>query len=143
MTSVPLSALAINGMYLTGYGNESSMMGGADVAVARDAFAATNNPAGMTQLSGQAFEIENDSSFDLQVGHQPLPDENANPIFAPLVARHYMLGISQKISPEWKIAGGVEMYQRQQASYTNPLFGPDAKEYVGTEILHFSVARNW
>ena len=61
--------MAINGMYLTGYGNESSMMGGADVAVARDAFAATNNPAGMTQLSGQAFEIENDSSFDLQVGH--------------------------------------------------------------------------
>ncbi len=51
-------SLANNGFYLNGYGFESSMMGGADVAVARDAFAATNNPAGMTQLVGQAAELE-------------------------------------------------------------------------------------
>ena len=66
---LPLSAFAINGMYLTGYGTESVFMGGADVAVARDAFAANNNPAGMTQLTGQALDIEVDATYDLSVYH--------------------------------------------------------------------------
>ena len=51
-------AIAGNGMYLIGYGTESALMGGADVAVARDAFAANNNPAGMTRLKGHALDIE-------------------------------------------------------------------------------------
>ena len=58
MSLLPIYALAANGFYLTGYGNESMLMGGADVAVARDAFAANNNAAGMTQLKGQAFDFE-------------------------------------------------------------------------------------
>ena len=57
MSLLPIYALAANGFYLTGYGNESMLMGGADVAVARDAFAANNNAAGMTQLKGQAFDF--------------------------------------------------------------------------------------
>ncbi len=63
------SAFAINGMYLTGYGTESLLMGGADVAVARDAFAATNNPAGMTQLNGQAADVELAVEHDLSLYH--------------------------------------------------------------------------
>lgn len=54
----PASALATNGLYLIGYGSESTLMGGADVAVARDAFAASNNPSGMTQLSAKTFEAD-------------------------------------------------------------------------------------
>jgi long-chain fatty acid transport protein len=53
-----MPAFANNGFYLTGYGAESVMMGGADVAVARDAFATVNNPSGMTQITGQAAEFE-------------------------------------------------------------------------------------
>ena len=52
-----VQAIANNGLYLTGYGMESVMMGGADVAVARDAFAANKNPAGMTQVKGQATDL--------------------------------------------------------------------------------------
>ena len=55
---MPTHSIAGNGLYLTGYGNESVLMGGADVAVARDAFATNNNPAGMTQLSKQAADLE-------------------------------------------------------------------------------------
>ena len=58
VATVPFSALAGNGLYLIGYGTESALMGGADVAVARDAFAANNNPAGMTQLDRRALDIE-------------------------------------------------------------------------------------
>ena len=55
---LPLAALASNGFYLTGYGIESIMMGGADVAVSRDAFAANNNPSGLTQIKGQSAEFD-------------------------------------------------------------------------------------
>jgi len=58
ISMLPACASGNNGMYLPGYGNESVMMGGADVAIARDAFATVNNPSGMTQISGQALDIE-------------------------------------------------------------------------------------
>lgn len=54
----PLCAFANNAFYLTGYGSESVMMGGADVAVARDSFATVNNAAGMTRIKGQTAELE-------------------------------------------------------------------------------------
>ncbi len=63
--ALPSAAYAGNGMYLIGYGAESSLMAGADVAVARDAFAANNNPAGMTQISSRALDIEA-ALFDLK-----------------------------------------------------------------------------
>ena len=58
VSAVPTQLIAGNGLYLIGYGNESVLMGRADVAVARDAFATNNNPAGMTQLSKQAADPE-------------------------------------------------------------------------------------
>lgn len=63
--SLPLPLLAANVMYLTGYGTESTFMGGADVAVSRDTFAANNNPAGLAQIDGQALDI-NLSVFDAE-----------------------------------------------------------------------------
>lgn len=65
ITLVAIAAMAVvpsshagNGMYLIGYGTESALMGGADVAVARDAFAANNNPAGMMQIERRALDVE-------------------------------------------------------------------------------------
>lgn len=51
------SADAANVMYLPGYGTESTLMGGADVAVSRDSFATNNNPAGLSQISGKAMDM--------------------------------------------------------------------------------------
>jgi len=53
----PCIALANNGLDLTGYGAESSAMGGADVAVARDSLAINTNPAGLSQIRGKAFDF--------------------------------------------------------------------------------------
>ena len=66
---LPVKTFASNGLYLIGYGNESVLMGGADVAVARDAFAANNNPAGMTQMKGQAMDLELAAFYHFQTTH--------------------------------------------------------------------------
>ncbi|PPK78234.1 hypothetical protein B0F87_101616 [Methylobacter tundripaludum] len=49
-------AFATNGINLIGFGTESTLMGGADIAVARDTSALNTNPAGLTQIHGQAFD---------------------------------------------------------------------------------------
>ena len=50
------SAMATNGINLIGFGAESTLMAGADTAVARDTSALNTNPAGLTQIKGQAFD---------------------------------------------------------------------------------------
>lgn len=51
-----LPAAATNGINLIGFGAESTLMGGADTAVARDTSALNTNPAGLAQIKGQAFD---------------------------------------------------------------------------------------
>ncbi len=69
-------ASATNGLNLIGYGAESSLMGGADVAVARDAAALNTNPAGLMQLRGPSLDIYGASSYALDVGHSDLIGNN-------------------------------------------------------------------
>lgn len=54
---MPASVVASNGINLTGYGSESSVMGGADIALARDTTAPGTNPAGLTQIGHHAFDV--------------------------------------------------------------------------------------
>lgn len=49
-------AFATNGINLIGFGAESTLMAGADIAVARDTSALNTNPVGLTQIRGQAFD---------------------------------------------------------------------------------------
>jgi long-chain fatty acid transport protein len=51
-----LPAAATNGINLIGYGAESTLMGGADTAVARDTSALNTNPAGLAQIKGRLFD---------------------------------------------------------------------------------------
>jgi len=55
-TSFSFPALATNGINLIGFGAESTLMGGADTAVARDTSALNTNPAGLAQISGRTFD---------------------------------------------------------------------------------------
>lgn len=50
------AAFATNGINLIGFGAESSLMGGADTAVARDTSALNTNPAGLVQIKTKAFD---------------------------------------------------------------------------------------
>ncbi len=54
--SISFSASATNGINLIGFGAESTLMGGADTAVARDTSALNTNPAGLAQIHGRAFD---------------------------------------------------------------------------------------
>ena len=50
-------AFATNGINLIGFGAESTLMGGADVAVARDTSALNTNPAGLTQIKAPLLDM--------------------------------------------------------------------------------------
>jgi long-chain fatty acid transport protein len=54
--SIPTQSNATNGINMIGYGAESSLMGGADTAVARDTSALNTNPAGLAQIKGKLFD---------------------------------------------------------------------------------------
>ena len=64
------AALASNGLNLIGFGTESTMMGGADVAVARDTTALNTNPAGLAQLKRPALDVYSATAYSLDVGHR-------------------------------------------------------------------------
>ncbi len=63
-------ALGSNGLNLIGFGTESAMMAGADVAVARDTTALNTNPAGLSQLAGPALDGYTATAYALDVGHR-------------------------------------------------------------------------
>lgn len=48
---------ATNGINLIGFGAESTLMAGADIAVARDTSALNTNPAGLTQIQNKRFDV--------------------------------------------------------------------------------------
>ena len=61
---------ATNGINLIGFGTESTLMGGADIAVARDTSAFNTNPAGLTQIHGQAFDSFASTLRTFDLSHQ-------------------------------------------------------------------------
>ena len=57
MLAAASPAYATNGINLIGFGAESTLMGGADVAVARDTSALNTNPAGLTQIKAPLLDM--------------------------------------------------------------------------------------
>lgn len=78
-------AVASNGLKLIGFGTESAMMGGADVAVARDTTALNTNPAGLGQLKRPALDVYSATAYSLDVGHRdPINDARVSNHFVSL-----------------------------------------------------------
>lgn len=69
---------ATNGLSLIGFGAESSGMGGADLAVARDTTALNTNPAGMARLRTSAVDGYSTIAFPLDVAHADRFGNDAN-----------------------------------------------------------------
>ena len=67
LLSAPVCVMA-SALTPSGYGTEATFMGGADTAVARDSFAVNTNPAGLSQITGQAFDFHS-TTFDSQGTH--------------------------------------------------------------------------
>jgi long-chain fatty acid transport protein len=66
---LPLTAWSGNGLNLIGFGTESVLMGGADVAVARDTTALNTNPAGLTSLGKRAADVFGGIAYGSDVRH--------------------------------------------------------------------------
>jgi len=90
LSALSLPAYATNGFNLIGFGAESTLMGGADVAVARDTSALNTNPAGLTQISGQLFNGFGSVLQTLDLSHQDqLNDQQSYNRFTPLAGFGY------------------------------------------------------
>ncbi len=63
-------AHAGNGTNLIGFGVESNLLAGADVALSRDTGAASTNPAGLTQINGLALDNHFGIASGRGVGHR-------------------------------------------------------------------------
>lgn len=63
------SAHAGNGLNLIGYGAESVLMGGADVALARDTSALNTNPAGLAHAMGSVLDAFSSIAYAQDVRH--------------------------------------------------------------------------
>lgn len=68
-------ACAGNGLNPIGFGLESNAMAGADLAVARDAFALNTNPAGLAQIRGLDLELHTFLGQEIGIKH----DDRFNP----------------------------------------------------------------
>jgi long-chain fatty acid transport protein len=68
--ALPCAAFATNGLNVIGFGTESNGMAGADTAVARDTTALNTNPAGLTQITGNALDVYMGLAYALDVRHQ-------------------------------------------------------------------------
>jgi long-chain fatty acid transport protein len=76
---------ATNGINLIGFGAESSLMAGADVAVARDTSALNTNPAGLTQIKGPLLDMFGSILRTTDLVHKdPRNEEHASNRYTPL-----------------------------------------------------------
>lgn len=66
----PGKAGATNGFNMIGFGAESVGMGGADLAVARDAAAMNTNPAGIAQIQGSRLDFYGAFVYPMMVAHR-------------------------------------------------------------------------
>jgi long-subunit fatty acid transport protein len=94
---------------------------------------------------GLAYDYNKDTMImaGTNYGSRPIDDQHVNPIFAPIQARHYMFGVSRKISDGWQVSGGVELFTLQSSTYDSPLFGPGATERHYGYIFHTALSRHW
>jgi long-chain fatty acid transport protein len=137
------ATLASNGLNLIGFGTESVMMGGADVAVARDTTALNTNPAGLAQLKRPALDVYSATAYSLDVGHSdPLNDVQVSNHFISLGG----FGYSRPLGAG-DITAGFGMFVQGGAGNkfdsVNTGFGNTDELSALFGILKFSVGAAW
>lgn len=88
--SITTQSNATNGINLIGYGAESTLMGGADTAVARDTSALNTNPAGLAQIKGKLFDVYGSLLRTTDLAHKDaLNDQQADNRYVLLAGGGY------------------------------------------------------
>jgi long-chain fatty acid transport protein len=136
-------AAASNGLNLIGFGTESTLMGGADVAVARDTSALNTNPAGLSRLRSPALDNYSAAAFALDVGHRDALDNDkgvSNHVI-PLGGGGYARPLGARMTAGLGVfaqGGAGSVYKNVHTGFGNndelsALFG----------ILKFNVGASW
>ncbi len=99
-------ATASNAFNVIGYSGESEIMGGADVAIARDVSALATNPAGMTQLVGRELDVFASPYYLLDLSHRDSVgnDLHSMPKFGVLGGGGYL----QRLNP--RLVAGIGLF---------------------------------
>jgi long-chain fatty acid transport protein len=120
----PLPAQAGNGINLIGFGIESNLMAGADVALARDTGAVSTNPAGLSQTSGKALDNHGAVAFGGGVGHRDQFDNDVRVDNDIIATGDFGFAMS---APESRFAWGIGLFGQGGAGYVyknlNTAFG--------------------
>ncbi len=96
---------------------------------------------------GAVYEV--DSALCLRAGYNygrnPIPRGHLNPLLAATAEHHLTLGMGWRLSPTWRVDGGLEWDIRNRVTYTNDElpFGEDAEEVGEVVALHFRLSRSW
>ncbi len=108
LAAAPAAAFATNLLNLTGYGAESSALGGADAPLSRDPFALNLNPAGLAQIKGKAFDFYV-TTYD---GHYNTHSDSFGAYRKPVADTYYGIyggiGYAQRL-PDTNITAGVAL----------------------------------
>ncbi|MEO6117671.1 MAG: outer membrane protein transport protein [Methylotenera sp.] len=127
--SISFSATATNGINLIGFGAESTLMGGADTAVARDTSALNTNPAGLAQIQGRLFDGFGSLLRTTDLSHEDaLNDQHADNRYTLLAGGGYAQSIENT-----SCAAGVGFFTQGGAGavfkHINTVFGTDDEMY--------------
>ena len=140
---LPSLATATNGLNQIGFGTESVMMGGADVAVARDTTALNTNPAGLTQLGRPALDVYSATAYSLDVGHR-------DPINDVSVSNHFIniggFGYARPLANS-NVTAGIGMFVQggagNQFDSVNTGFGTSDELSALFGVVKFSAGAAW
>lgn len=93
---------------------------------------------------GLAYDYDKDTLLMAGINHssRAIPDQNLNPIFSLIQARHYTLGFSHKLDAEWQVGSGVQWFPLQVATYDSPVFGHATERHYAA-LFHFTLSRYW
>lgn len=96
---------ASNGLNVIGYSGESEMMGGADVAVARDVTALATNPAGLTQIGNAQLNVFASPYYSVDIRHEDSVgnDKESKPPYGILGGGGYV----HRLNPDVVVGAGL------------------------------------
>lgn len=121
LTLLSLSTFAChagNGLNAIGFGGESLLMAGADLAIARDTTALNSNPAGLTALEGERLDIFGTLAYGYDIRHRDgFGNDEANRADLIVAA----LGSYGRRLRDRPLAWGIGLFAQGGAGYRYPL----------------------
>lgn len=137
-------AAATNGFNLIAYGVEATAMGGADIAVARDSWALTSNPAGLSQIDTHALDMAAVVLYATDITHRDSYGNDAGVMNEWIPAGQF--GYAQPLG-DGRLTAGIGLTGQGGAGNDfqriNTAFGTRDDLGINMRIARFSAGAAW